>query len=92
MGGVLGRLWMVLFLRVGGEEEETPGHGLLSHFFTGRLESPNSPFFVLYIVYRSVGVSFHQVSDHRESVLDLDNLDRHVWCSSVDNSTISSTY
>ena len=35
----------------GGGEEETPGHGLLSRFFAGRRESPNSPFFMLYIIY-----------------------------------------
>jgi hypothetical protein len=34
-----------------GGEEETPGHGLLSRFFAGRRESPNSPFFMLYIIY-----------------------------------------
>ena len=56
----------------GGGEEETPGHVLLSRFFAGRRESPNS-LFLCYILYIEQWefryIKFQSIA---KSVLDLD--------------------
>jgi hypothetical protein len=61
-------------------------------FFAGRRESPNSLFY-LYILYIEQWefrcIKFQSIA---KSALDLDALGRHVRCSSVDNSTTSSTH
>ena len=49
----------------GGGEEETPGHGLLSRFFAGRRESPNSPFF--YVIYYILSSGSFAASSFRAS-------------------------
>ena len=59
MGGVLGRLWMV-FLRKSG------GVTYCRVVFTGETLFQTVSLFMLYIIYWTVGVSLHHVSDHLE--------------------------
>ena len=77
----------------GGGEEETPGHGLLSRFFRRTTRVSEQPFFLCYILYIEQWefrcIKFQSIA---KSALDLDALGRHVRCSSVDNSTTSSTH
>jgi len=75
----------------GGGEEETPGHIQHGLFFSLDDPSfPNSLFYVIYYILNSGGFAAASVSPSRTVPPILDGLDRHVCCSSFDNSTTSS--
>ncbi len=60
----LGRLWMVFFLGGRGRGRGNSRTRTPESFFAGRRESPNIPFFMLYIIYWAVGVSLHSSVDN----------------------------
>jgi hypothetical protein len=77
----------------GGGEEETPGHVQHGVFFSlDDVSFPNSPFYVIYYILSSGGFTEAYVRPSRTVPPILDTLDRHVGCSSFDNSTTSSTH
>jgi hypothetical protein len=92
MGDVLGRLWMVFFLGGRGRGRGNSRSWTTESFSQDdtSLRTSLSLCYVLYI--KQWEFRFIKFQSIAKSSLDLDVLDWHVRCSSVDNSTTSSTH